>query len=140
MKCKCDPNIVEKQEYKRCITLINPFVKNRNRSLSGKLVSIDICILPDILALWEIGIQTDNSCCGHNIKDDYGFISVVDEHFERMLKLGYKIDISNVNNPKTFLWKENRRQILKNIKKESKIMDLTNYLSVGDESWYDDTK
>lgn len=50
-------------------------------------VCIDNCILDEIKGLWEKGIQTTNSCCGHNKLP--GEIIVVEEHIPRMLELGY---------------------------------------------------
>jgi hypothetical protein len=49
---------------------------------------IDNCILEEIKSLWEAGIQTLESCCGHNQAD--GYICVVEEHIEKMEALGYK--------------------------------------------------
>lgn len=33
---------------------------------SGKAVCIDACIADTIKALWAAGVETLNSCCGHN--------------------------------------------------------------------------
>jgi len=53
-----------------------------------RAAGIDNCILEEIKWLWENGIQTTESCCGHNVAPAY--ISVIDEHIERMKALGYK--------------------------------------------------
>ena len=52
-----------------------------------RAVGIDNCLLEEIKQLWESGIQTTESCCGHNVAPAY--ISVVDEHIEKMMELGY---------------------------------------------------
>ncbi|KAA6342910.1 hypothetical protein EZS27_009370 [termite gut metagenome] len=54
-------------------------------------ITIDRCILPEIQGLWEKGIHTIGSCCGHN--KSYGYIQVIEEDIPRMEKLGYKHDI-----------------------------------------------
>ena len=49
---------------------------------------IDRCIADEIIKLWNEGITTLGSCCGHNqIK---GTICVDDLDIEKMQKLGYK--------------------------------------------------
>jgi hypothetical protein len=54
-----------------------------------KYISIDACLKNEILDLWDKGIQTVASCCGHNIQS--GTILVIREDFDKMLDLGYKI-------------------------------------------------
>lgn len=49
---------------------------------------IDNCILEEIKSLWANGIQTVESCCGHN--KALGYIAVLPEHVQRMLDLGYE--------------------------------------------------
>ena len=55
---------------------------------SKKSAGIDNCILEEIKGLWESGVQTTESCCGHNKSAPY--IAVVPEHAEAMRSLGYK--------------------------------------------------
>ncbi len=57
--------------------------------VSGKKAAgIDNCILEEIKGLWEKGIQTTESCCGHNKAP--GYISVLPEYIPAMMELGYK--------------------------------------------------
>jgi hypothetical protein len=64
---------------------------NQTHKLSphtGKVVGIDNCILNEVLGLWQLGIQTVESCCGHNVAPPY--IAVVAHDVNRMLDLGYE--------------------------------------------------
>ena len=55
-----------------------------------KCVSIDKCLLPEIIQLWEMGIKTTGCCCGHG---DFSkaFIGVRDEYIDKMKTMGYKV-------------------------------------------------
>lgn len=55
-----------------------------------KCVSIDKCLLPEIIQLWEMGIKTTGCCCGHG---DYSkaIIGVRDEYIDKMKAMGYKV-------------------------------------------------
>lgn len=66
---------------------------------------IDNCILEEIKSLWAFGIQTTESCCGHN--KTQGYISVLEKpHFINMMKgLGYEPYQSNFRNESG--WDEN---------------------------------
>lgn len=33
--------------------------------LTRKNISLDLCIIPEIKALWDVGIPTRGCCCGH---------------------------------------------------------------------------
>lgn len=52
-------------------------------------VSIDKCLLPEILKLWEIGIKTTGCCCGHGKKG--AFIGVDFDDIQKMKDLGYEV-------------------------------------------------
>ena len=54
-----------------------------------KVVSIDKCLLPEILELWEMGIKTTGCCCGHGRSEPY--IGVAFDDIQRMKNLGYKV-------------------------------------------------
>lgn len=59
-------------------------------------VCIDWCIVAEVMSLWELGIITTWSCCGHNIKGDGGgVIGVKDEFIPAMKALGYKVFPNN---------------------------------------------
>lgn len=53
-------------------------------------VSIDKCLLPEIIQLWERGIKTTGCCCGHG-NTDMSFIGVRFEDIEKMKELGYEV-------------------------------------------------
>jgi len=70
--------------YKRQVSMKDPFnTRNRNDGW----VCIDICICQEIAELWNNGIRTIESCCGHNTKD--GYIITLIEDKEKMMRLGY---------------------------------------------------
>lgn len=52
-------------------------------------ILIDRCMLTDVKQLWEMGIKTVCSCCGHG-KQNAAFIVVAPEESERMKELGYE--------------------------------------------------
>lgn len=74
---------VEFGSYEVAIPLMNPF--------TNKVVSVDFCILYEIYSLWRKGIETIESCCGHN--KTYGYIAVKEKHIPQMYKLGYLLDL-----------------------------------------------
>lgn len=73
-----------------CITL--PYLvgdpENPAAPKRFKIVSIDKCLLPEILNLWELGIKTTGCCCGHDRQPP--FIGVLPEYIKTMRSLGYK--------------------------------------------------
>jgi hypothetical protein len=50
--------------------------------------SVDICMVEEILALWQCEIVTLNCCCGHGLK--IPTIITMEKDINKMLKLGYK--------------------------------------------------
>jgi len=78
--CKCEN--IEFGTYEVSIPTLNPF--------SNKVVDIDFCILPVIEKLWSLGIETVESCCGHN--KTMGYVAVKPIHSTKMINLGFKID------------------------------------------------
>lgn len=78
--CNCID--VELGSYKAHVIVADPF--------TGKQVGIDACVLDEIKSLWDEGIQTCASCCGHNKVD--GTIAVMPECEEEMVKMGYEMD------------------------------------------------
>lgn len=80
--CNCID--IEMGSYSNQINVFPPFEPDR-------LAGIDTCIYNEIIGLWEKGVKTDESCCGHNKVMPY--ISVKDESITLMRKLGY----SNMN-------------------------------------------
>ena len=74
----CNCKNVKMGTYTNQIILIDP---------SGKKIMIDRCIADEIQSLWNIGIRTVASCCGHNIID--ATIVVDDKCISEMEHLGY---------------------------------------------------
>lgn len=55
-----------------------------------KYVSIDKCLIHEIIDLWEQGIKTTGCCCGHgNISKAY--IGVESSFIPKMKQLGYTV-------------------------------------------------
>ena len=59
-----------------------------------KCVSIDKCLLTEIIQLWEMGIKTTGCCCGHGNKA-MAFIGVQDSYIEKMKELGYEVHFNS---------------------------------------------
>ena len=53
-------------------------------------VSIDKCLLPEILELWKMGIKTTGCCCGHG-KQCASFIGVDFDDIQKMKDFGYEV-------------------------------------------------
>lgn len=66
-----------------------PWKVGRN-SEENKCVSVDKCLLPEIIKLWESGIKTTGCCCGHG-KSELSFIGVKTECIEQMKEMGYEV-------------------------------------------------
>lgn len=47
----------------------------------------DTCLQDELHKLWEVGISTIGSCCGHGRKQ--GYIQVTDKDVQKMHELGY---------------------------------------------------
>ena len=54
---------------------------------SGQIVWCDSCLVPEIMSLWEQGVVTIASCCGH--KTTIPVISVSQPQVQLMMDLGY---------------------------------------------------
>lgn len=53
-------------------------------------ILIDRCVLADVLSLWELGVKTVCSCCGHSGNEHGAFVAVDHKDSERMKALGYE--------------------------------------------------
>lgn len=53
----------------------------------SQTICIDPCIIDEVKELWDLGIITFGSCCGHNKAES--FVNVHDKDIDRMLELGY---------------------------------------------------
>ncbi len=91
--CACNPDEVKPQEYQRAITVMVPeyipLYRNDGTGDLRKTVSIDACLVSEILDLWRKGIRTTGCCCGHN--QEPPFIGVMDSHIQEMKNMGYKV-------------------------------------------------
>ncbi|MCK9273343.1 hypothetical protein M0P65_07445 [Candidatus Gracilibacteria bacterium] len=67
--------------------------------LSDK-VSIDPCIIEEIKELWNKGIITYGSCCGHNLYES--FVNVDESNIEQMLSMGYVMNHKDKSRKDTF--------------------------------------
>lgn len=65
--------------YDNCVVMVEPW--------SGKSVSIDRCLADEIQTLWDAGIKTVASCCGHHKVDQS--ICVIEEDEGLMAVRGY---------------------------------------------------
>lgn len=80
--CKCEN--VKVQTYANAMWIHPPAHMPRK---TGYV--IDRCIVEEIIQLWQLGIFTTGSCCGH--KTHPAYIGVIDEHIPKMKKLGYQV-------------------------------------------------
>lgn len=78
---ECNCVNVEMGSYDAQVVVVTP---------QGKQAGIDICVLPEVFALWKRGIQTIESCCGHG--REHGYIAVIPAHESDMEALGYERD------------------------------------------------
>jgi len=77
--------------YRHCINIVPPWNNGRMADEGIKiLVGIDRCILPEIVELWNAGIKTVASCCGHGKLAPS--VVVDDASIENMRKFRYKND------------------------------------------------
>lgn len=57
--------------------------------LVTKFVSVDKCLIGEIISLWEMGIKTTGCCCGHGRLEP--FIGVQEQFIPLMKEMGYKV-------------------------------------------------
>ena len=84
------------QTYECCYHMYVPwkckFPWEDDSKKTAKLVSIDKCLLPEILKLWEM---TTGCCCGHGKQD--AFIGVDEDDIQKMKDLGYEVYYNKYN-------------------------------------------
>ena len=109
--CDCPPGY-HVQEYTNAVQVdIPPHMEDYkvNRQKEGLspngTITIDKCIVPEIQWLWNKGIRTYGSCCGHNWVP--AFVNVHDDDIERMKAMGYMVwyNPCGVNREDAFLLK-----------------------------------
>lgn len=79
--CKCQN--ISFGSYERTTSMKAPFIQR----LDG-WVCIDTCLVQEIAELWHLGVETIESCCGHN--KNSGYIAVQKKFIQQMLDLGYR--------------------------------------------------
>lgn len=84
----CECKNVECGTYKNTVIVNAPRIYN-DKFPNIKEIQLDKCIAKEIEYLWNKGIITMASCCGHNRTD--GFISVLEEYIPKMKELGYEV-------------------------------------------------
>jgi len=90
----CNCKNVEIGSYDNQIILgyypvMREYADNRlKEGLSNYGICVDRCIVDQVVELWEAGIRTYGSCCGHNKTE--GFINVGEEDYEKALLLGFE--------------------------------------------------
>ncbi len=81
------------QTYECCYHIYLPwrckYPWENDEDKKPKVVSIDKCLLPEILDLWEHGIKTTGCCCGHGNGEPY--IGVDSDDIQKMKDLGYMV-------------------------------------------------
>lgn len=66
---------------------MNDYKEARLQNGQSPTICIDPCIIDEVKELWDLGIITFGSCCGHNKAES--FVNVHDKDIDRMLELGY---------------------------------------------------
>lgn len=83
----CDCKNIEFGSYANTVVVLLPFPTPRFPVVGTKQINLDRCIALEIIDLWNKGIETHESCCGHNKATSY--VSVPERHVDEMLALGY---------------------------------------------------
>jgi hypothetical protein len=81
---KCHCKNVDFGSYDNQVSMKNPFGVRKDG-----WVCIDVCIASEIGYLWNQGIETFNSCCGHQKLEPSVIVS--EDCIKKMYELGYKI-------------------------------------------------
>ena len=88
---------IDYQTYECCYHIYLPWkcklLNEDDDKKKFKCVSIDKCLLPEILNLWEMGIKTTGCCCGHGKGEP--FIGVDFDDIQKMKNLGYKVQYNS---------------------------------------------
>lgn len=85
----CDCKGVHFGEFSNTVVIERKnFPEHMKEYSSHERIGIDWCIYQEVLDLWNRGITTCASCCGHNIRS--GSIMVMEKDIEKMLDFGYE--------------------------------------------------
>lgn len=85
---KCTLLNVESGSYEKTVILPRP--KHMYPTERKDWVTVDECMVPEILGLWHKGVWTLECCCGHGRHK--GYVAVTEESCSIMDSLGYEID------------------------------------------------
>lgn len=89
--CNCGPDVkIQEYQNQEAVPIPEHMAGYREARLSAGLtprIAIDRCALPEIRALWEKGIRTYGSCCGHNVAPS--MVNVHEDDDAVMVALGY---------------------------------------------------
>ena len=90
-KLRCHCRNVAMGSHEMSVVIPTPeFIRGEFGCKTNKeQVSIDLCIVPEILWLWSKGIITHGSCCGHGKQE--ACVCVDDSSIEKMKELGYDL-------------------------------------------------
>lgn len=80
-----------------CVYSIMPPYKCGMLDKIYRYVSIDKCLIHEIIHLWEQDIKTVGCCCGHG-EVTKAYIQVQEECIPKMIELGY-VEHFNINHP-----------------------------------------
>lgn len=72
--------------------------RRKAKGLSENGISVDKCLVDEIVMLWKSDIITFGCCCGHGIKE--GMINIKYNAIDKLIELGYDI-FSIVDNGST---------------------------------------
>jgi hypothetical protein len=87
----CNCVNVEMGSYDNQIVVPAPFwMVSRDGDHIRDFIGIDKCLYDEIVALWQIGVTTVESCCGHNVPGVEAYIAVLPKNIDKMIELGYK--------------------------------------------------
>lgn len=102
--CKCKN--VDFGSYKNTVGMILPYDIDDclTSKKKGAAIYIDTCIASEIGYLWHQGVETLNSCCGHNKMEPT--VIITKESISVMEKLGYICANMWANPTQTFYLKD----------------------------------
>ena len=92
-RCACGPHVTM-GGYQNQVTVPVPahmahYGLARVRAGLTPLISLDRCLVGEILSLWRKGIRTAGCCCGHNVAPPM-INALTEEDGLRMLAMGYE--------------------------------------------------
>ncbi|KKL26046.1 hypothetical protein LCGC14_2399220 [marine sediment metagenome] len=101
IKVECHCINIDFGTYKNTVGMLAPFDLYNwvDEKKDTHTVTIDTCIATIIGYLWHQGVETTNSCCGHNKPKHKPCVIVTKDSINKMKKLGYKLSKFKCANP-----------------------------------------